>query len=116
MFIKILGSHQILTAKPNRGKVRLNFQPLVDLVAANYAIDQYLFAHWNKVLELPAYYDPIAVAYYAAPESQIQILSPDHFWEGIERVNGAPLPSSCLVYPNATAEWFGKVLRIAPTD
>lgn len=112
VFIKILGYHQILTAYPNRGKVRLNFQPLVDQIVATHGLSNYLFAHWNKVLELPAYYDPNGPAYYAAPEDQIQILSTDHFWEGIQRVNGSPLPSSCLIYPDAKATWDGKMLVI----
>lgn len=110
--IKLLGNHQILAAdKQNRA--RLNFSPLVELFKLKHPeISRFLFAHWNKILELPAYYDPITERYFAAPEDQIQVLSTDHFWEGVQRVNGSPLPSSCLVYPNATAEWIDKTLVI----
>lgn len=110
--IKNLGNHQILTADKGK-KARLNFSPLVELIKEKYPDTfHFLFAHWNKILELPAYYDPIAERYFAAPENQIQVLSTDHFWEGVQRVNDSPLPSSCLVYPNATAEWLGQTLVI----
>jgi hypothetical protein len=111
MFIKTLGEGQVLTAK-GKEKVRLNFLPLMENIAKKHGLKQYLFAHWNKALQLPAYYDPFAGKYYAAPEDQIQILTPDHFWEGVERVNGSPLPSSCLIYPDAAAEWVDKTLVI----
>ncbi len=111
MFIKTLGEGQVLTAK-GKDKVRLNFLPLMANVAEKHSLNQYLFAHWNKALQLPAYYDPFAQKYYAAPENQISILAHDHFWEGVERVNGSPLPSSCLIYPNAVAEWVDKTLVI----
>ena len=111
MFIKILGEGQVLTAK-GKEKVRLNFLPLMDVIQQKHSLKQYLFAHWNKALQLPAYFDPVANQYYAAPESQITILAPDHFWEGVERVGGSPLPSSCLIYPNAIAEWIDQTLVI----
>jgi hypothetical protein len=111
MLIKILGEGQVLTAK-GKDKVRLNFLPLMANIAAKHGLKQYLFAHWNKALQLPAYYDPKGNKYYAAPETNIEILAPSHFWEGVERVNGSPLPSSCLIYPNAVAEWIGAVLVI----
>jgi hypothetical protein len=111
--IKLLGNHQILTSNKH-GKARLNFLPLLDSFYTKHgeSITHFLFAHWNKILELPAYYDPITERYFAAPESQIQIMATEHFWEGVQRIDGSPLPSSCLVYPNATAEWIDKTLVI----
>lgn len=111
MFIKNLGKGQVLTAN-GAVKVRLNFLPLMANIDEKHGLKQYLFAHWNKALQLPAYYDPIKGKYYAAPETQIQILAHDHFWEGVERINGSPLPSSCLIYPNAVAEWIDDTLVI----
>lgn len=110
-FVKTLGTGQVLTAK-GKDKVRLNFLPLMDLIAQKHDLKQYLFAHWNKALQLPAYYDPIAEKYYAAPEPNIVILTHEHFWEGIERVGNSPLPSSCLIYPNAIAEFVDQTLVI----
>lgn len=102
MGIKRLEDHQIATFRGGQGIV-LNFNPLLaSLQSRNNLGKSYLLSHWNKVLELPAYYCPQNQEYLAIPEPLIKIDCAAHFWAGINRGDHPGiLPTCVLVYPSA---------------
>jgi hypothetical protein len=105
--IKSLGNHRILTAT-NKDKIVLDFNPLLDSLINHPKLQEsnpikFLISHWNRVLGLPAYYCPQTGEYLTANETQIDIQCAEHFWVGFDRKDfPGVLPSSGLLYPNAT--------------
>ena len=104
MGIKCLDDHQIATFRGGEGIV-LNFNPLLETLKSRKDLGKsYLLSHWNKILELPAYYCPPTQEYWAIPEPLIKVDCAAHFWAGINRGdNPGILPTSVLVYPSAKA-------------
>ena len=102
MGIKRVADHQIATFRSGDG-ITLNFNPLLALISQRKNLGKsYLISHWNKILELPAYYCPATQQYLAIPEDLIRVDCADHFWAGIPRSEfPGILPTSVLVYPSA---------------
>lgn len=115
--IKRIGEHRILTAK-NKQSVSLNFNPLLNSLLTHLKYQEnppasFLLTHWNKILELPAYYCPQTQEYLACEELKIDIHCHQHFWIGIPRaLNHGVLPTSMLLYPNAAMVKIDNVLVI----
>lgn len=115
--IKRIGDHRILTAK-NKQSVALDFNPLLHSLPTHPKYQEkppasFLLAHWNKILELPAYYCPQTQEYLACEELRIDINCPQHFWIGIPRaLNLGILPTSVLLYPDAAMIQVDNVLVI----
>ena len=105
--IKSLGNHRILAQK-DKNFIVLDFNPLLNSLENHPKLQEsnpinFLISHWNRVLGLPAYYCPQTGEYLTASETKIDIQCADHFWVGFDRKDFPNiLPSSGLLYPNAT--------------
>jgi hypothetical protein len=105
--IKTLGNHRILIQGIKDFGV-LDFNPLLISLENNAKFQElkpenYLLAHWNKLLKLPAYYCPQTEEYIAVKEDNILIQKHEHFWAGVIKDDFPnTLPTSVLLYPNAS--------------
>lgn len=103
--IKHIAPHRFIVSHKNQA-VLLDFNPLIEVLPKNphyseHSTDSYLFAHWNKILALPAYYHPKSEIYIASGELKIDIQCHRHYWLGIPRETAKYLPSCVIVYPDA---------------
>lgn len=125
MIIKSLGNNRLVTVKDGKS-VTLDFNPVLNsLVKQEFFSEnttQYLLSHWNKILELPAYFCPQSQEYFANEEVKIEIKSFEHYWVRIKRERegeGAKtniLPSCVLFYPNSKMKLIEEKLIIIHSE
>lgn len=116
MIIKNIEKNRIATAKDGKSGT-LDFNRILgELHNLEYFIrekpNNFLLAHWNKILKLPAFFCPQTQEYFVAISSNIQIESHEHYW--IEIDNHNILPSCVLFYPNASMQVLNGKLIISP--
>lgn len=115
--IKNLGNHRILIQGIKNFGV-LDFNPLLNSLENNAKFQElkpenFLLAHWNKLLKLPAYYCPQTGEYIAVNEENILIQKQEHFWAGVLKDDFPnTLPTSVLLYPNASMIKVDEILLI----
>jgi hypothetical protein len=116
MIIKIIEKNRIATGKDGKSVI-LNFNKILgELQNLEYFIrekpNNFLLAHWNKILELPAFFCPQTQKYLVEKSANIQIESNEHYWLEIDNHN--ILPSCVLFYPNASMKVLDGKLIIYP--
>lgn len=98
MTIKSLGNHRVLTHS-QAGRVTLDFNPILNKIQT---IPEPIIMHWNKILCLFGFYDPLNNQYLAVPADKILKFTDNHeLVEVCKKDFPNILPTAVVVYPMA---------------